>query len=153
MNETAVELRVGRFRDIRVIVDPDDVDRVMTFVDNWSMHKGGYVCRFNGKTLTLMHRSLFGEIKPGLVVHHLNNNKLDNRKCNLEAITQRENVSERLGCSKYGTNITFDANHKFRVTPRLNGVKQFLGGFNTLEEAKRVRDAWYTKHNLSLPVE
>ncbi len=38
-----------------------------------------------------MHRLIMGD-PPGMVVHHINNDGLDNRRCNLEVTTNRQNI-------------------------------------------------------------
>lgn len=54
----------------------------------------------------LMHRVLMDAPK-GLVVHHRNNNGLDNRRCNLEVMTNRKNVKHAF--SGRSTGVHFDA--------------------------------------------
>jgi hypothetical protein len=69
-----------------------------------------------------------------LVIDHINNIKNDNRVCNLQYISLRENVSKDrknknnfLGIYKNGT--------KFSAKIVINGVRKYLGSFNTPEEA------------------
>lgn len=61
----------------------------------WHLSKRGYptatVTFAPGvKRPTPMHRLLV-DLPPGMVTDHINQNKLDNRRCNLRAVTRREN--------------------------------------------------------------
>jgi len=79
------------------LVDDDYTNPLHCF--NWFESCGGYVCTSiylgpNKKKLIKLHRFVMN-FPEHLVVHHINNNKLDNRTCNLEAITQAENNRHR----------------------------------------------------------
>lgn len=62
--------------------------------------------RKTGKRI-LMHRALMDAPK-GMVVHHRNNNGLDNRRSNLEVMTNRKNVKQAF--SGRSTGVYFDQN-------------------------------------------
>lgn len=53
------------------------------------------VARISSPGQTLLHRWVLGVADKGAVVHHKNGNTLDNRRCNLEITTQRENIRQR----------------------------------------------------------
>ncbi|UII58161.1 HNH endonuclease (plasmid) [Cytobacillus spongiae] len=75
-----------------VNVDLDMVDELMKV--NWCITKNGYAYGFlNGKRL-FMHQYVMPSEKKGYVVNHINHNKLDNRRENLEVITHQENITK-----------------------------------------------------------
>lgn len=90
-----------------MIVDAEDADRVREL--NWRVYDGYPVAgiRINGKFVTIrIARFVMGDPpRPGLVIDHINRNKLDNRKSNLRWVTHAENNRNRLACepplSKY----------------------------------------------------
>jgi hypothetical protein len=67
----------------------------------------------------------------GLVVDHINNDKLDNRVENLQLITQRENVSKdkKNKTSNYTGVSWFKLRNKWRSAIRINGKTFYLGLF------------------------
>lgn len=76
----------------------------------------------------------------GLVVDHINGNKLDNRRSNLRICTQSQNLNGR-NTNKGYIGVSWD---KFRGKWKANIGKDyqkiFLGRFDTAEEAARVYD-------------
>lgn len=72
-----------------------------------------------------------------IVVDHINNNPLDNKLCNLQVISQRENSSKdkKNKSSKY-TGVKFCKNsNNYRSSIRVNGKNIHLGMFDSQEEA------------------
>ncbi len=60
------------------------------------------------RTKIRMHRAIIERMQgltPGLVVDHVNHNSLDNRRENLEAITQVENMRRSPGFKKKGVKL------------------------------------------------
>ena len=81
-----------------------------------------------------------------IVVDHINNNKLDNRSCNLQLITQRENSSKdnfrRKTYSKYIGVCWRKDTQKWIANIRINGKTKHLGYFtDELEAAKAYKSA------------
>jgi hypothetical protein len=97
----------------------------------WHLSDTGYAVRRNkseGGTVRL-HR-LVADAPEGMVVDHLNGDKLDNRASNLRVCTQAENTRNR----KDTVGICFDKSRsKWIVSYR----KQFYGRYGTEQEAKR----------------
>ena len=70
------------------------------------------------------------------VVHHIDNNKMNNKLLNLEIVSQRENsYTHHIGTSKY-TGVSWDIERKkWKSNIRINNKIKFLGRFNTEMEA------------------
>jgi HNH endonuclease/AP2 domain len=103
--------------------------------------------RVNGKTVHVdMHRLLMNPL-PGVLVDHINGNGLDNQRCNLRLATNAQNQQNRFarhGGSSRFKGVNFDPsrpNKPWRSQIYCNGVKHYLGRFNTEEEAALVYDA------------
>lgn len=68
----------------------------------WSYNQDGYAMgyylkgeeRATHSSLIALHRFIV-QPAPGLVVDHINSNKLDNRRCNLQAVTPADNARKR----------------------------------------------------------
>lgn len=93
-------------KNFKALVSDEDLEFLSQFkwcVSRESSGKKFYAIRMsprqNGqkRKKVRMHRLIaeraFGEIPAGLVVDHLNNNSLDNRRENLEIVTQTENMN------------------------------------------------------------
>jgi len=66
-----------------VLLDPEDYERVSGF--QWKKHPQGYA-----SIEFTMHRFLFHPVPTGYEIHHINGNKLDNRRENLQLIIAKE---------------------------------------------------------------
>jgi hypothetical protein len=82
----------------KAIVDNSDYSWLSKF--NWCMTANGYVNRKSNikdkvlkRTSIYLHRSIMKPRK-GLEVHHINENKLDNRKRNLKIISSKEHKKQ-----------------------------------------------------------
>jgi len=76
------------------VVDPEDYDRLILF--KWHVKRSGarfYAVRKVTKNyhekIFYMHREIM-QPDPWIIIHHRNWNSLDNRKSNLQCVTQRE---------------------------------------------------------------
>lgn len=85
-------LVVKRFdKEILVTIDDESIKKVKS--RHWSLTKPGYVVgNIKLKKPIYLHRLIFGDVKKGLVIDHINRNPLDNRKENLRAIPHRINL-------------------------------------------------------------
>ena len=72
-----------------------------------------------------------------LVINHINFNKLDNRVCNLEIVTHRENSNQKhLKSSSQYTGVSWDKkSNKWKSSICINNKPKILGTFNNEKEA------------------
>lgn len=115
----------------------------------WSVDPHGYVRRRGGGQETKLHRAVCkGELADGLVVDHINRDKLDNRRENLRVITQAQNCQNqrsRGGSSEHrGVSLTRDG--RWQAHGTLNGRMTHLGFFDIEQEAADAAAAWRKEH-------
>ena len=80
----------------RALIDLDDIERVNKY--KWHLDNDGYIqTTINNKHIRL-HRFLMNiweeDFSWDRVINHINHNRLDNRKSNLEIVTQKENMNK-----------------------------------------------------------
>lgn len=95
----------------------------------WHLSDTGYAVRRNHGETTRLHR-LIMDCPEGMVVDHLNGNKLDCRKSNMRICTQEENAKNHHGVKGY----CYD---KIRKKYMVRYNSKFYGRYTTEEEAKR----------------
>lgn len=116
--------RLGKGKSTKV--DDDDYEKYNHLV--WHLSDTGYAVRKSGKTVRL-HR-LIMDCPEGMVIDHLNGDKLDNRKSNLRICTQSENAKNMHNVKGY----SYDkSKNKYVVRYR----NKFYGRYATEEEAKK----------------
>lgn len=119
-----------------ILVDDIDYDKYHSCF--WSLNSCGYV----GSSLGFLHHLILGK-KRGLVVDHINNNKLDNRRENLRHVSSSFNNGRTKGkgaSSGYKGVSYYKRNRKYQVQIRTNGKQIALGYYHSKEEAARVYD-------------
>lgn len=100
-----------------------------------------------------IHRLIMGlETGDERVVDHINGDKLDNRRCNLRVVTQRQNSLNRQSAnrtSKTGVlGVRYDARrakNPYRAEIEIKGEKVSLGCFPTADEASAAYQAAKSK--------
>lgn len=119
----------------------DDVDYARVNALKWHMHPQGYAVGWigfgrTGRTKVLMHRFVLN-VANDMVVDHIDRNKLNNTRANLQIVTQSQNLQKR--APKNG--------HRFRgvYTSHRSGWRVGIGrtfvyGFATEEDAAREYD-------------
>lgn len=124
-----------------MVCDNSDWNRLKQY--NWYQEKStGYArARINGK-LCYFHRMVV-DCEKGLVVDHKNQNKLDNRKCNLRCVSVSENLFNR-GANKNNAlgikGVGFDKRrNKYYAKITIHRKNKFLGYFDTIEGAIKSR--------------
>jgi len=112
---------------------------------NWSLTKDGYASTSIGGKMVKMHHLIIGKPIDGLVVDHINRDKLDNRLKNLRHVTQKVNM-RNVGLLKNNTTgvtgVTYDKAGKRWIAQAFYGYKRIHGGrYKTFEEAVVARKA------------
>lgn len=127
-----------------IIIDSDDFDKISNLYFN--INKKGYAVNYvrdlNKRNAIYLHHIIVGKPAGGLVVDHINRNKLDNRKSNLRIVTQQINVlnSEQLVRSNTGIrNITKISDKSYRVEVKRFKIT-YRKMFKTLVDAVNYRD-------------
>lgn len=124
------------------IVLIDDEDEAMFNQYTWWLARNGKTpalkTEIKGKNL-YFHRMILGIIDPDLLIDHINQNRLDNRKCNLRFAdkstngmnrgTNKNNKSGYKGVSKYKRKKQWSAELMVK------GVRYRIHKFKTPEEA------------------
>lgn len=137
------------------LVDPEDFNYLNQFT--WSELQGRKTTyarrtvRFpNGKQKTiLMHKEI---IDSGIYreVDHINNNGLDNRKCNLRLATASQHRSRHYmprDVSKYRGVYRMDTKtEKYCASINIDGKKTYLGSYSTDIEAAKAYDKAAKSH-------
>lgn len=123
------------------LIDTDQIERIK--VCNWYVDSKGYVRTASRKyNRMLLHRFL---LNTNNQVDHKNRIKTDNRLCNIRLCTTQENNRNRVykntqsgvqGVQK----VVKNGKVKYRPRVCIDGKRLSFGYYDTLEEAKRVRE-------------
>lgn len=121
------------------------IDKEYSFLlKRWSFCDNGQgypVANIDSKK-TYLHQLILGK-KKGFVIDHINRNKLDNRKCNLRFVTQRQNccnttLSKRNTSGYKGIHWNSEINKWVaRITNYRKSIH--IGSFSVLEDAIMAR--------------
>lgn len=108
---------------------------------SWSVDPRGYLAATVNKCHKTLH-SLLMKPPKGLVVDHINGDKLDNRRTNLRICTQRQNSLN--SCipknNKTGvTGVSLTPHGKYRARIMVNRKEIRLGHFEKIEDAIEAR--------------
>ena len=132
---------------INILLDDEDYERIEKDFKNlkWTVTKNRnklYAQKMvNGKNIYL-HRYIMNCPK-GKYVDHINHNTLDNRKQNLRITTNADNLRNgeiRINNKTGVKGVYFDKErNKYVVMIKVNYKGIFLGRFDTLEEAQKIR--------------
>lgn len=128
------------------IVDVDDYVELSKYT--WNVNNHGYAVRNEGGRGILMHRQILNP-PDDLVTDHINRIRLDNRRCNLRAVAQAENVKNRnpnkSGTSKF-KGVTWDKSRRmWQVRVVNNGNVVFMEYHEDQKLAAQVYDFFAAK--------
>jgi hypothetical protein len=149
-----VRIRVKASDGTNHVVWIDEIDK------HWLDSHSVRVCKVTG---TYFSARLYGSNLGGilarrilsvpreLVIDHINENPLDNRRCNLRIVTQAENTqnsdSRSLGSSSGYRGVTYRKdNGLWAAQAQINKVKSHLGMYRTKEEAAKVASDFRAKN-------
>jgi len=125
----------------------DDEDAELFFDQKWQASRGNqksekfYATRQIKRKTIYMHRIVI-KAPPGVLVDHINNDGLDNRKSNLRLCTNQQNImNRRYKVGESGFIGVHPAANKWRTDVVVCGEKCRVTGLSTPEFAARVRDA------------
>lgn len=129
------------------LVDKEDYERLSKY--KWHIINGGYAAtheKGNGKKTLLLHRIILN-VPKGKYTDHINGDITDNRKQNLRICTQSENLLNKRNkvISKSGLVGVYKYNDKWGAEVKRNGIKKYLGTFDTPELASNARTAFLRK--------
>lgn len=124
------------------IVDNDDFDVLNNY--HYYYHQKGYAVRWVGKDHkpreSYLHQDVMGPPPQGMLIDHINRDKLDNRKSNLRFVTRAQNRINSQK-TKYGNSSKYRGAHyhirfkRWTASIGINGKVKHLGNFNTELEA------------------
>lgn len=131
-----IPLGDGRY----ALVDAADYDWLSQY--NWRFHNG-YAARQERRKNIYMHREI-ARPPDGMMVDHINRNKLDNRRANLRPCTRRQNIRNQ--AAKTGSASRFKGveyrkdRDKYYARIRFQGRRLWLGTFTDNRDAARAYD-------------
>lgn len=161
------DIAVFRVGDKEIIVDKKHYEDFWS-KGSWSISKGfkyesnggylvGCVVINNIKRRGLSHRLFMNylgvDIPEKMQVHHINNNKLDNRECNLEIVSNMENCQTKNKTIKPLYKPFWDrCNKQWRVKIILYGCRYVFTSKNYNEVITK-RNIFFRENNIDIPEE
>ena len=142
-------------RDIPALVSADIYEQVVK-AGPWRLHIGtGYIVssKYNKTTKTpetiYLHRFVMGLTKgDGLIVDHINGDRLDNRAENLRLVTKAENAQNRtkaVGALKF-RGVSKRPSGRYRISVQIPGGGRIRKQFKTELEAAFAAEALRAKY-------
>lgn len=138
-------------RGLFTLVDDEDYE----WLNQWKWYaqkvqQGFYAARQVNQRTICLHREIFGlKFNDGLIIDHINRNRLDNRRFNLRICTPQENSlnrTPRLTTSKYN-GVSWDKTaKKWRAQITINRKTQNLGRFKQENVAALTYDMVAIRH-------
>lgn len=148
-------IEIALWNSERPALVDDDVADLLRY--RWRLDAKGYVIRYceirvGGKLLHRMKlaHAILGLPGPGMIVDHINRDRLDNRRANLRFITKAQNAQNR---SAHRNNVTrLRGVHlrkdtgRFSASVGLNGKLIRLGCYESADEAADVAREYRLAH-------
>jgi hypothetical protein len=121
-------------------IDKEDYPKIKQYL--WNIMGKGYIKSKIGEKHVYLHRFVMNETDPTVKIDHINNDPLDNRKCNLRRVTMRENAFNRTkpkNTSSQYKGVSFNKQmNKYVSYIKLNGIKYQLGSFEKEKDAAKI---------------
>lgn len=121
------------------IFDKEDYDVLNNYCWAKSTSNGYATTRIGSKSSATAQSVIIGSPPDGMVIDHINRNRLDNRKSNLRFTTQKENARNRGTMSNNTSGYTGvhyqKASRKWRASIAVDYHRIQLGEFDTKEDA------------------
>jgi hypothetical protein len=122
----------------RVLIDAADAPMVSRYT--WHLDRDGYAVRSSNGTKA-MHLDIVGR-SSGLVVDHINGNRLDNRRANLRTTGHAGNSANRRPTGSSGfKGVTLHRTGKWQAQIKVGGKPEYLGLFDDPRAAASAYDA------------
>lgn len=126
----------------RALISLDSISKVISY--RWYLDNSGYVrSKYDRNKYVFLHRIILN-LPDNKFTDHINNNKLDNRNENLRICTKAENnrnAGIQVNSATGYTGVNLDKRrNKYRAYIKFNKKQIFLGYFNTIEDAAKVRE-------------
>lgn len=124
-----------------VIFDIENLEKVSAHA--WFIDSLGYPSTGIGRENIRMHRFFVEDVQDGMVIDHINRNKMDNRVKNLRICTQKENVHNstiRKNNTSGVPGVFFDKRAgRWRAQIYENGKSKHIGIYDAYEDAVAAR--------------
>lgn len=133
------------------IVDEEQYERLSGM--RWHLYRGYAAHTLRNGSKILMHREVVGaKPRDGSEIHHLNGDRLDNRRDNLKITTKAEHQHEHAGRSASGfRGVYWHTNGRWQAQVKCKGIKQTLGYFDDPREASQVVEDWWAAQRREPP--
>ena len=121
-----------------MLMDEEDVDLIGNYTIG--IKTKGYAGVISQGKSSFLHRVIV-QAKDGLVVDHLNGDRLDNRKCNLREVSCK--VNNRNVNNKYSSDLPrgvsyYKRTKQYMASIKIDGYHKYLGYRDTIEEAEKL---------------
>jgi len=143
---------------VEILVDKENFDLVSNIPGTWSVKvsNSGKLYAVTHKPVYIeMHKLILPDIPEGSVRDHSNRNSLDNRKNNLEAVTQMINMQNQGKRLNNKSGIKGVSWHKLKkkwvAQVDAMGYHRYLGAYDCKYEAGRVANAY--RLEMGIPAE
>lgn len=140
----------GRNEEInRVLIDTYKIDTIKDY--KWSINSWDYACtKINGESFS-MQDMIYGSVKRGEIVDHIDRNRIDNRMRNLRISnksTNSMNTGLRVSNSSGVTGVSYmEDKNKWRSYISYEKKRYELGWFEVFEDAVRARLIAESEHH------
>ncbi len=135
---------------IETLLDDEDHEKLKDRI--FSYESKGYPLIRVGPIYMELHRYLMQPVPKGMVVDHINRNKLDNRKENLRVCTNAQNLLNRASTKNrlydLPKGVTYvKRTNRFQVQIKVDGLSVYVGVYKTALEAELAAEEAILKHH------